>query len=136
MVVVLVVAGFFSIFLSLFLYLFLNCCSGFLYSLFFHVTLGNNASFEFLKLCRCSLFCFKTSLTGMISSSLQGVLPSLKVLWSIKFLISILIACNQVLRTSSSSYRTALKDCRSGRYLSTGLSLVAETVALMLNMAV
>jgi hypothetical protein len=41
-------------------------------------------------------------LTGMISSSLQGVLPSLKVLWSIKFLISILIACNQVLRTSSS----------------------------------
>ncbi len=49
--------------------------------------------------------CFaRTSLTGMKSSSLRGVLPSLKVLWSIKFLISILIACNQALRTSSSKF--------------------------------
>ncbi len=68
-------------------------------------------------------FAFKTSLTGMISSSLRGVSPSMKVSWSIKFLISILIACNQVLRTSSSSFRTALNDCGSGRYLSTGLTL-------------
>jgi hypothetical protein len=30
-------------------------------------------------------FAFKTSLTGMITSSLRGVLPSMKVLWSIKF---------------------------------------------------
>jgi hypothetical protein len=44
--------------LSLFLNLFLNCCSGFLYSSFFHVALCNNVSFEFLKLSRCSLFCF------------------------------------------------------------------------------
>jgi hypothetical protein len=54
----LVVAGLFSGFSCLCLYLFLNCCSGFLYSLFFHVALGNNSSFEFLKLSRCSLFCF------------------------------------------------------------------------------
>ncbi len=81
-------------------------------------------------------FAFKTSLTGTISSSLQSVLPGMKVLRSIKFFISILIACNQALQMSSSSFRTALKDCGSGRYLSTGLSLEDEAVVPMVNMAV
>ncbi len=47
-----------------------------------------------------------------------------------------LIACNQTLQTSLSSFRTALKDCNSGSYLSTGLSLEDNAVALMVNMAV
>ena len=36
-------------------------------------------------------FSCKTSVTGMISSSLWGVLPHMNVLWLIKFLIYILI---------------------------------------------
>ncbi len=80
-------------------------------------------------------FASKTSLIGMISSSLRGVLPSMKVSWSIKFLISILIACNHALQTSLSNFRTALNDCGSGRYLSTGLSLEDKVVASVVNMA-
>ena len=91
---------------------------------------------SFLSFPDAVCFAYKTSLTGMISSSLRGVLPSMKVSWSIKFLISILIACNQALWTSSSSFRTALKKCGSGRYLFTGLSLEDEAVALMVSMAV
>ncbi len=81
-------------------------------------------------------FAYKTSLTGMMGSSLRGVLPNVKVLWLIKFLISILMAWNEALCMSISSLRTALNDCGSGRYLSPGLSLDDETLALMVNMTV
>ncbi len=118
-VFVLVVAGLFLTLSCLCFWICSELLLWLLYSLFFHVALGDNASFEFLKLSRCSL----------ISSSVQGVLPSLKVLWSIEFLISFLIACNQALGTSSSSFRRALKKCGSGRYMSTGLSLEDKVVA-------
>jgi hypothetical protein len=75
-------------------------------------------------------------LTGTISSSLRGVLPNMKALWSIKFLIPIMIAYNQALLMSFSSFRTALKDYAIGRYLSTVSSLEDQAVALMVNMAV
>jgi hypothetical protein len=36
-----------------------------------------------------------------------------------RFLISMRMACSQAVQTLSSSFRTALRDCGSGRYFST-----------------
>jgi hypothetical protein len=114
----------------------LDWCSGFFIFCFSMSPWATMQALSFSSFPGAVCFAFKTSLTGMICSSLRDVLPSMKVSWSIKFLIFILIACNQALRTSSSSFRTALKDCGSERYLSTCSSLEDEAVALMVNMAV
>ena len=121
MVFILVVAGLFSAFLTVALVFFILC-----FSMLPRATMQ---ALRFSSFPDAVCYAFKTSLTGMISSSLQGVLPSIKVLRSIKFLIFILIAYNQTLWTSLLSFRTTLKDCRSGRYLSTGLSLEDKAVA-------
>ena len=61
----------------------------------------------------------RTSLTGIMSLFLCGVLPRIKVQWSMRFFISMQMACSQAVQTLSSSLRTALRDCGSGRYFST-----------------
>ncbi len=76
----------------------------------------------------------------MMNLSLRNSCPSTKVLWPIKVLISMLIACSQVNCMSSSRVRAALKDCGSGRYLATESSMEEwvddKAVASMVSMAV
>ncbi len=95
------------------------CGYCFLDATFLEVTTTDNASFQFLKFAVAVLLALRTSLTGIMSSSLCEVSPRIKVQWSMRFLIYIQMACSQAVQTLSSSFRTALRDCGSGRYFST-----------------
>ncbi len=115
----------------------------FLFSLFFRFFMLPRAtrqalSFSSFPVAVCLVF--RTSLTGMLSLSLQNSCPAMKVSWSIKVFISMLIACSQVNWMSSLSLRTALKDCGSGRFLSIESSMEEwddeEAVASMVSIAV
>jgi hypothetical protein len=41
------------------------------------------------------------------------------VQWLMRFLISMWMACSQAVQISSSSFKTAIRDCGLGRYFST-----------------
>jgi hypothetical protein len=70
----------------------------------------------------------------------SGFLTKYKGIVVVESLNSMLIACSQVNWMSSLSLRMALKDCGSGRYLSTESSMEEwvdeEAVASMVSMAV